>query len=95
MRLGKFVKAPAEVKRYTVDYTNWLDTGETVTAKAFEVTPSGALTIASSVILTGAQKISFFVAGGNNDETYRVAIRATTSAGQVKEDVLQFSVKTA
>ena len=30
MRLGSFVKSPVERKRYTIDYSDWLDTGETV-----------------------------------------------------------------
>ena len=92
MRLGKFRKTPAERKRYTVDYTDWLDTSETVTAVNYTITPSG-MVVDAQAILTGNKKISFYVSGGNNEETYNIDVKATTSSGQIKEDVVSFFVR--
>lgn len=92
MRLGKFSKTPAERKRYTIDYTDWLDTTETVTAAAYTITPSG-MVVDAQAILTGNKKISFYVNGGDDFETYNLEVKITTSTGQVKEDVVVFAVR--
>lgn len=95
MRLGKFAKSPQERKRYTIDYTDWLDTGETVTAAQYTIrqVTTPALVIDAQSILTGNKKVSFYVSAGDDNETYDVEIKVTTSTGQVKEDVVSFTVK--
>lgn len=95
MRLGKFSKTPDERKRYTVDYTDWLDTSETVSQAAYAVrqATSSPLVIDAQSILTGNKKISFYVSGGNDQETYDLEVKVTTSTGQIKEDVVSFLVR--
>lgn len=95
MKLGKFIKAPNERKRYSIDYNNWLDTGETILTRTFDVTPVTTVPLAvdASVILAGNRGIAFYVSGGVDDETYKVVTSITTSGGQVKEDVILFQVK--
>lgn len=95
MKLGKFIKAPSERKRYSIDYDNWLDTGETIIARAFEVTPATTTPFAvdASANLTGNRSIAFYVNGGDDGETYKVVVSITTSGGQVKEDVILYQVK--
>ena len=95
MKLGKFLKAPVERKRYSIDYNNWLDTGETIATRAFSVTPvtTPAFVVDASANLTGNRSIAFYVSGGVADETYKVVVTVNTSSGQVKEDVILYQVK--
>jgi len=93
MKLGKFTKTSAERKRYAVDYSQWLEAGETITSKVFAVAPAGALQVDASAISTDGKSIVLFVYGGNSGVNYTVDVKATTSLGQTKEDVILFSVK--
>jgi len=93
MRLGTFIKTPAERKRYAVDYSNWLETGETVSS--YTITPTSGLTISSSTLTTGNTVLVFFVAGGTAGQQYTLDILANTSGGQIKEDTVLFNIRSA
>lgn len=92
-KLGRFVQTPDEVKRYTIDYSDWLDTGETITAVTSEVdnvtTPPMAVTDTEFTDTT----VTFFVGGGTDGEKYDVIIRADTSTGQVVDEWIMIAVK--
>lgn len=92
MPLAKFVQEPNEQKRYVLDYSDWLDTGETISSVAFSISPAG-MTVPSSTIGTPANTVSFFITGGTSGTKYTVEAQITTSAGQVKEDQLVFIVR--
>lgn len=94
MRLGHFQKTPAERKRYAVDYVNWLDTGETLAAYQFTITPANAVAVTSPTISSGT-KLVFFVEGGASGKQYSVDIRVTTSGNQIKEDTILYTVRDA
>ena len=96
MKLGTFQKTPVERKRYTLDYTDWLDTGETVTSFFFTVTPSTGATpliIDASSITGSGLMVTFFANYGANGVTYVVDVLISTSGGQTKEDQINFIVK--
>lgn len=95
MRLGKFAKSPQERKRYTIDYTDWLETAETISTALYTIrqVTTSPLVVDAQSILTGNKKVSFYVSGGDDTETYDVEIKITTSTGQVKEDVVVFAVR--
>lgn len=95
MKLARFTKQPLERKRYAVDYSEWLDTGETISTRSFSVAPttSAPLVIDASSISDDGKTVVFFVNGGNNSTTYTVTIVITTSGGQTKEDEIVFSVR--
>lgn len=98
MNLAKFYKAAAERKRYSVDYTDWLDTGETVSSVSFGVSPSTGTTpleIDAHTISTDGLQVVFFAALGDDGATYTITITIQTSGGQVKEDSIVFIVKGA
>jgi hypothetical protein len=94
--LGKYFKAPVDVKRYTIDYSNWLDAGELVSTTSFTVTPQDA----SPVIITGialntaATGIVFYASGGIAGSTYTALVTMASSGGQTKEDAILFIVRT-
>lgn len=97
MRLAKFTKQPSERKRYVVNYTDWLDTGETLTDVTFSVSPTttSPLLVDASALSTDNRSVSLFVSGGLHAQNYEVTMVATTSGGQIKEDELFFSIRTA
>lgn len=95
MKLGRFTKTPTERKRYSIDYAEWLDTGETITAVTFGVTPStgNMLEVDAYLISTPATSVIFFINFGASGTTYTLDVQITTSGGQTKEDQILFSVK--
>lgn len=98
MKLATFVKSPAERKRYAIDYSDWLDTGETVLSTNFQVTPnvpSTGLVVDAVSISASGQEVVFFTSFGSNNVTYTVDVQIQTSGGQVKEDTVVFSVRDA
>jgi hypothetical protein len=88
--VSKFKKKPTETKRYDIEWRDWLDVGETVQGVTYEV--SLPMTVSNSSIVSGT-RASFFVAGGNHNETYDVVVTMTTTNGQVRTDTLQFAVR--
>jgi hypothetical protein len=95
MKLANFIKSPLERKRYTIDYTDWLDTGETVQSIVFTVTPTTAATLqvdAYSIAVNGLSVV-FFANYGNLGTVYTVEALMTTSGGQIKEDEILFTIR--
>lgn len=96
MKLGRFIKTPAERKRYSLDYSEWLDTGETVTGATFAITPTGTATplvVDASSISASGTEVVYFVNYGTDGTTYTLDVVVTTSGGQTKEDQVLFSVR--
>jgi hypothetical protein len=95
MILGKFFKAPDERKRYSIGYSDWLDTGELLTLVTFGVTPVDAdpVVIDGITIQTGGKNVAFYASGGIDGKSYKAIVTTTTSGGQVKEDTVQYTVK--
>lgn len=97
--LGKFPKKPAAIKRYVADFTEWLDTGETLSDCTFTVavlsgTDAGPdLAIDSSSIIGSSLKVAFFVSGGLENVTYEVTLHPTTSGGQEDDFQVLFAVR--
>lgn len=92
MALGKFVKSPDEIKRYSVEYVDWLDAGEFIQACNVTVTPSGPIVDVQGVTASDTD-LSFFVTGGTAGTSYRLKTRVTTTNGQVKEDIILLEVR--
>lgn len=98
MRLGNFIKAPAEAKRYRIEYNDWLDTGEYCASVTFAVSPTSGVTplsIFSDTIGASSTALTIFVTGGAADTQYTVTVNMTTSGNQVKQDTLVFTVRNA
>jgi hypothetical protein len=93
-RLGKFTQTPTERKRYSVDYSPWLDLGETVASVVFAPEQVTAPPLVTDGVQASSDHLSvvFYVSGGLDGQVYRLLITATTSVGQIKEDFVTFSV---
>lgn len=95
MKLANFIKSPLERKRYTINYTDWLDTGERVQSITFTVTPAtgSALDIDAHTIAVDGLSVVFFANLGELGEVYTVEVLMTTDGGQVKEDEILFTIR--
>jgi hypothetical protein len=95
MLLGKFFKTPDERKRYSIDYTDWLDTGELLATVTFEVTPVDLNPVAINgiAVQTDGKGVVFYAQAGVDGFSYKAIATATTSGGQIKEDTVQYTVK--
>lgn len=96
MKLGSFTKTPVERKRYTIDYNDWLDTGETLATSVFSVSPTtgtAPLQVDASLFSVDGKELMFFVNYGDDDVTYIVNVQVTTSGGQTKQSQVVFAVR--
>lgn len=75
--------------RYTVDYSDWLETGERLTGVA--VVSSSATAIVEAISNQPTQ-IRFYLDGGIVGEEMLVSLTVTDSIGQIKLDAAQFLV---
>lgn len=96
-RIGKYTQTMTERKRYQIDYTNWLDTGEAVTGVVFAVVAND---VTNPVVVDGVQVlpttlgVQYYLSGGNDGKTYAISATLTTNMGpQFREDEIIFSVK--
>ena len=94
---AQFTQDNPEIRRYILDYTLQLSSGETVTGLTNTVTsPTGdnpANFNVYNVTIDPAGALAFFYAtAGTQYQQYEVAFLATTSLGQVFEDVVKFTI---
>lgn len=98
--LDRFLKQPAEIKKYQIDYSEWLATGETVDSVVTAVTllnpASGdvgepALTIGTTAINAGTV-FQYYVSAGTDGKRYKVTFQASTSDSQTVESEIEFKV---
>jgi hypothetical protein len=92
--LRAFNQTVLERKRYTVSYRRWMDEDETLFDHAIVISPetSPALIAQDAFSSAADTEITFFLTGGVAGTVYEVALVATTSDGQVKQDNLQLAV---
>ena len=78
-------KDPQASLTYTLDWSEWLDTGDTISAVTWSVAarvndPTPLTTVTSGV--TGANKQTYIrLSGGQENKTYVVTARVTTANG--------------
>ncbi len=99
---AKFTQSPTEIKRYVLDYTQQLASGENIVSFVVNVVQnSGATTpplVVTNLALLPANALgqvygaAYFVSGGVTTGTYEIQFLATTSLGQVLEDIVFYSL---
>jgi hypothetical protein len=79
--------------RYLVDYSDWLEQGETLTAGTVVMgLPAVTDVTISEVTFTPEGHLIFFLAGGTLNEIFTLATQITDSRTEVKNDTIGFSV---
>lgn len=98
--LDRFVKQPADIKRYQIDYSEWLGDGETVTSvvTAVEVMNPASGDVGEPTMTIGTTQIvggtvfEYFVSLGTDGKRYKVTFQASTSDSQTVESEVEFKV---
>lgn len=99
--LDRFNKQPADVKKYQIDYSEWLDTGVTVTSVATAVALLNSapgdvgeptLSLDTTSIL-GGDLYQYYLSSGTDGKKYKVTFQASTSDSQVLESEIEFRVR--
>lgn len=96
MPLSKYVKDPDERKRYQIDYSEWLDTGEQATNVAFAVSPVTVppLVVDDIAVTPSGLGVQYYVSGGLDGKTYTITATLTTTVGpQIREDDILMVVR--
>lgn len=83
------IKDPAAVLDHGMDWSSWLDEGETISAQSVVAAPAG-LTIAAIAQANGI--VSWRVSGGTLGQDYFATCRITTSIGRVDERTVRYRV---
>jgi hypothetical protein len=100
MILGRFIKQPAETLDYDIDFTEFLNDGDTLVSSGSPavpvplnvvVSPTG-LTIGGTYVLSGTT-IKQWLSGGTDGIKYKVTLTATSNAGRVKQVEFYVRVK--
>ncbi len=96
MPLKKYIKSTGERKRYLIDYSDWLDEGETLTGVIFSVTNNSATTplvVDDVMVQPDGLGVQYYVSDGETGNQYEVLATASTSSLQVKVDDLLFTIR--
>ena len=96
MILDRVEQQVTEAKIYTIDYSQWLASGEEITDVTTTVDPVGTTPdlVANAVVATSKIAIELTVSGGEALISYTVSMNVTTDKGQIKTDCLVFSIYT-
>jgi len=84
-------KQPSEVRTFTMDFDNLLDTSETIsTISSITSSIEGSdslsdLTIASQAISSDGKSVTFIVSDGIDGKIYRIEVIVVTSASSTLE----------
>ena len=95
--LAQFTKAPDELKRYTLDYSQWLATSEVITAASFIITSSGNDAPADLAVdaysFSALTSLVFYLRYGIDQNDYDVVVQITTNQNQIKQDLLVYNIR--
>jgi hypothetical protein len=97
---GRFTQTPEEARRYILNYALTLSQGETVVSivansitQVFGKTTIEPFVINNIIIGPGNTQVVYFASGGDDQTDYEVQFLATTSVGQIIEDVVYYSIR--
>jgi hypothetical protein len=82
-------KDPNAKLDYGIDWSLWLETGETISASIWTLVDGIVGTAAS---FSSTQTL-IWISGGDDGKSYHIANRITTSAGRIDERTLLIKVK--
>lgn len=99
--LDRFNKQPSEIKKYQIDYSEWLSTGETITSVATAVTLLNSaagdvgeptLSVGTTQIISNGTVFEYYMSSGTDGKRYKVTFQADTSDSQRVESEVEFRV---
>lgn len=96
MFLDRFFMQPAEIRQFTIDYTDRLqDPNILQSINSTVVTPvtTTPFVINSAGIGTTLRTVIIYCGGGEDGERYKVEVTVQTTDGQIWQDELEFVVE--
>lgn len=84
------LKDPDETKTYTIDFSNGLASGETISTESLSISPSG---LTDSSLTSDDDTVQFKLSGGTLDTTYIVTATVTTSNSNTLQNSFSIAVK--
>ena len=99
--LDRFLKQPDEIKKYQIDYSEWLNTGERIISVSQVVTilnPAASdvgeptLTVGVTQILNG-DLYEYYLSSGTHNKKYKITFLADTTDSQRVESEIEFKVR--
>lgn len=91
MLLGNKNHTAGNTIRYEIDYSDWLDTGDSLVTATVTGAPAG-VTISGVVVLT-SQVVAFVMAGGVVNTNFTLAVAITDTRGEIKNDTIGFAIQ--
>lgn len=96
MLVGSHTVATGDVRRVEIDYADWLEHGQHITASVATVLTAGVTSFVSNPVPPENSKktraIFFVHAGTVVNESFTVQVQVTDTLGQVVNDTVQFTV---
>lgn len=89
MSLGTRIKDPADIRLYTIDWSEWLD-GATISSSTWSLASGLTNVTDANTTTTATVKIS----GGSNGHSYACANTITTSAGETRKVSFDLEIET-
>lgn len=95
---GKFKQSPSEKKRYVMDYSLDLDTGEIITVVTPTVVPPTGAPVSPALVCNGVAiaptptSFIYYISGGSDGFQYEVQFLVTTSLGKILEAVVAYPI---
>jgi len=86
---GSFLKDPDAVLDYVFDWSDWLDSDETISS--YIITEETGITVDSDSESDGL--VTVWLSGGSAGEKYNVACKITTSLGRTDERTMIIHVR--
>jgi hypothetical protein len=100
MILGRYKKQPAETLDFDIEFSDFLDDGDTLVTAGNPQVPSPLSVVVSPVGLTlgptyvlGTTRVKQWVSGGAEGGKYKVTLTLTSNAGRVKQVEFYVTVK--
>ena len=88
--LATFIKQPADVQDYDIDFSKYLDAIEDTPA-SYIATADDGLNIDSSFMV--AKRVKVWVSGGTSGTVYKITVTLTTLIGRTKQVEIKIKVK--
>ena len=98
--LDRFNKQPAEIKKYQIDYSEWLPTSINIVTVTTVVTlknPAAGdvgeptLTVGATAVIGGTM-YEYYLSSGTDKKNYKITFQANTNDAQKIESEIEFKV---
>lgn len=92
--IGRYTQSAGADRRRLFKANSWLQAGETITDVSVSIdnTTSPVFVIDRITLGPDGDRFAYYASGGVEGEEYVATFTITTSAGQVREDEIQFAV---